>query len=389
MKQTTATILILTVLTSTLIGYVPNNAVAQQENTWELQIPKTQLDQVYGAVGAGDKIYIYQDSFFCYDPSTGIRTEKAHLEIPSLDSIRKGDDCVYTVVTLQNEIYVIGGVDSVWQNKHFTFIRIYNITDDSWKNGTATDYDIEYFPKANAVDGKIYLLDGRSGHLGVFDPIANSWTAKTPLPFWYLFSEEQDPLIDQTCVINDRIYCFTFSRSNSPTRTIIYDTKTDTWLSGADPPSFDLQASYYTVACATTGNFAPQRIYYMGTALFPQTDLNFNYVYDPANDSWSTAKPLLNSSLSYYTSTVLNDKLYYFAINGREVEVYTPMGYSTTPLSPSPSPTYPQVNPMPKINPVVYTKVAIAVIIGVSFLLATLFLRRSKPKKALPNNKLR
>jgi hypothetical protein len=84
---------------------------------------------------------------------------------------------------------VIGGVRSVWQNLDYTFIRIYNISDDSWANGTATDYDIEDFPVPNVVDGKIYLLDGRSGRLGVLDPASNSWTTKTSLPVWYLSME--------------------------------------------------------------------------------------------------------------------------------------------------------------------------------------------------------
>ncbi len=378
----------LALISLTLIATLPRDASAQSENTWELKIPKTSLADVYGTVAADGKIYVFRNGFFCYDPSTGTRTEKAPLKIP-FKCERKGDNLAYTAVTLQNEIYVIGGAESVWRKLHFTFMRIYSISDDSWRNGTSTDYDIEDYPIANVVDGKIYLLDGRSGRLGEFNPSSNSWTAKTELPIWYLSEETQDTRIDQTVVVNDRIYCFTSPMYNSPPCMIIYDTKTDTWLSGTNPPLTNTQASHLTFACATTGRFAPQRIYYIGAAgNYPPTPA-FNYVYDPANDSWSTAEPL-STSTSGYSSTVLDDKIYYFAVNGSSVEVYTPIGYGTTPLSPSPSPIYPQANPIPETNPLIYTYLAIvAITIVLSIILVTIYLHRSKARKALPiKNKL-
>jgi hypothetical protein len=387
-KPSALSIFIFALLSITLIATLPRNVAAQSENTWELKIPKTSLANVYGVVSADGKIYVYQDSFFCYDPSTGSRTEKAPLKIP-FEYDRKGDYVAYTAVTLQNEIYVIGGAHSEWRKLDFTFIRIYNIADNSWRNGTATNYDIEFFPIANVVDGKIYLLDGRSGRLGVFDPSSNSWTTKTPLPIWYLSAETVDTRIDQTVVVNDRIYCFT-ATINSPPRMIIYDTKTDQWLPGTNPPITKSQDSHFTFACATTGHFAPQRIYYIGAAGDYPPSPAFSYVYDPANDSWSNAQPLSISTLGYDASTVLNDKIYYFAVNGSSVEVYTPLGYSATPLPPSPSPIYPQANPIPKTNPLIYTHLAIvAITIVLSIILVTIYLRRSKARKALPiKNKL-
>jgi hypothetical protein len=370
----------LILLTLILIASLPNGTFAQQENTWELKIPKTSLADVYGVVDANGTIYIFRNSFFCYDPSTGSRIEKAPLRIP-FEWQGKGDDCVYSAVTLQSEIYVIGGVHKGTQNKEFNFVKIYNIGDDSWRNGTAPNYQIEYFPLAIAVDEKIYLLDGKSGHLEMFDPSSDSWTAKTSLPIWYLSAETQDSRIDQMVVINDRIYCFTAPSYNWPPRMIIYDSKTDAWLSGANPPVTNSQASHLTFACTTTGHFAPKRVYYIGAASDFPPDPAFNYVYDPANDSWSTAEPLSTSTLGYYASAISNDKLYYFAINGSGVEVYTPIGYSRTPLPASPSPIYPQTNPIPKTNPVIYTQVTVGVLIVASILLVTIYLRKSKAKK--------
>jgi hypothetical protein len=361
-------------LTLILIASIPNLAVAQQENTWELKIPKTPLGDVYGTVSADGEIYIFRSGFFSYDPASGTRTDKAPLRIP-FEWEGKGDDCLYTAATLQNEIYVIGGVHKGRQNKEFDFVKIYDTTHDSWRNGTVPSYQIEYFPIANTVDGKIYLLDGRSGHLEMFDPSTDSWTTKTTLPMGYLSAETRDPLIDQMVVINDRIYCFTLPRDKSPPHMVIYDTKTDTWLSGANPPLTNSSAYLLTFACATTGRFAPQRICYIGEALY-SPDSAFNYVYDPANDSWSTAASLSTSTLGYSASTVLNDKIYYFAVNGSQVEVYTPIGYSTTPLALSPSPIYPQNSILPKTNPVVYAQVAVAGIIVGSILLVAIYLHK-------------
>jgi hypothetical protein len=374
----------LVLLSLTLIASLPRDAAAQLENTWELKIPKTRLDGVYGVVGGDGKVYIYKNSFSCYDPSTNDFIKKAPLVLP-FNGDRRGDSVVYDAVALQNEIYMIGGVHSVWQNLDYTFIRIYNISDDSWTNGTATDYHIEDFPMANVVDGKIYLLDGRSGRLGVLDPASNTWIIKTPLPVWYLSMETVDTRIDQTVVINDRIYCFTSPNNNSPPRMIIYDTKTDTWLPGADLPFTDSEESYDVFACATSGRYDPQKIYYIGAALFQPTNVSFNYVYDPANGSWSTAKPLLTPSLGYYANTVLEDKIYYFDVGGSGIEVYTPIGYSTTPLPPSPPPIYPQANPIPKTNPLVYAHLAIvAIIVALSILLVLIYLHRFKARKAVP-----
>jgi hypothetical protein len=376
---------LLALLTLILTASIPMGDSAQSENTWELKKTNTQTDSIYGVVAADGKIYIYHSyqSYFCYDPQTNNYTKKAPLLLP-FHGDRRGDNVVYSAAALHDEIYVIGGVRSVWNKLDYTFIRIYNIPNDSWTNGTATDHHIENYPMANVVDGKIFLLDGRTGRLGMLDPTSNCWTTKTPLPVWYLSMKSVNTLIDQTVVVNDRIYCFIWPNNHSPPHMIIYDTKTDTWLTGTDPPFTDSEESYLDLfACATSGRYAPQRIYFIGTALYHPTNLSFNYVYDIVNDSWSTAQPLLTPALGYSASTVLDDKIYYFDVGGHGVEVYTPIGYSTTPLPPSPSPIYPQANPIPKINPEVIIQAAIAaVIVVLSVFLAINFLRKYKIRKS-------
>jgi hypothetical protein len=91
---------IFALLTLVLIAPLPNGVVAQQENTWELKTPKTPPGTVYRAVDAGDKIYIYRNSFVCYDPSTNNYTKKTPLTLP-FQGARRGDNLVYDAVALQ------------------------------------------------------------------------------------------------------------------------------------------------------------------------------------------------------------------------------------------------------------------------------------------------
>ena len=102
----------LILLSLTLIAILPKDTVAQTEDTWENKVPKTQLGDVYGAVEAGGKIYIYRNSFICYDPSTNNSTRKSPLILP-FQGIKRGDSVLFDAVTLQNNIYIIGGVHSV------------------------------------------------------------------------------------------------------------------------------------------------------------------------------------------------------------------------------------------------------------------------------------
>ncbi|MEJ2242077.1 MAG: hypothetical protein P8Y18_08045, partial [Candidatus Bathyarchaeota archaeon] len=190
--------------------------------------------------------------------------------------------------------------------------------------------------EANVVDGKIYLIGGKTGGQystvalnEVYHPTTDTWTTKEPIPF---------PVAQySSAVVDNKIYVIggqdEYELPNPNLNvTQIYDTLTDTWTFGAPLPYVVWQAD----AGATTGQMAPKRIYVMGGlpkgSLFG-TDLN--QIYDPENNSWSLGltMPIARAGLHV---AVVNDVLYvmggvpYFNVQGTwipENYQYTPIGY--------------------------------------------------------------
>ena len=185
------------------------------------------------------------------------------------------------------------------------------------------------------MDGKIYVIGGfTQSELGfrqtskenlVYDPIADSWTTKTPIP--------TAALDYATAVVDDKIYVISgTSRAYSDNLinlTQIYDPKTDTWGQGAHIPYAVQQAA----AGSTMGIAAPKTIYVMGGFTGFYWPTNINQVYHPENDTWNFGAEM-PTSLYDLGVAVVKDKLY--AIGGRtgylqpvtdQNNQYTPIGY--------------------------------------------------------------
>jgi len=143
-----------------------------------------------------------------------------------------------------------------------------------------------------------------------------------------------------SAVVDNKIYLFEQNLNQ------IYDPATDSWSQGTSPPSYMMG-----VAVATTGAFAPRRIYVLTSPVYigsgPQSPCAVE-VYNPANDEWTTAANI-TTTRAYFGATIVNDKVY--AIGGAIYnlmgfgaptaanEEYTPIGYGTPDLdSQSPSP---------------------------------------------------
>jgi hypothetical protein len=142
-----------------------------------------------------------------------------------------------------------------------------------------------------------------------------------------------------TVVIEKRIY---FLLPSEGCYNQIYDLQNDTWSFGENIP---IELKHPTIV-ATTGNFAPQRIYMIGGATGLVEPTNTTYMYDPTEDKWSLGTSMTTSRYGTHV-VVVNDILY--AIGGAigfllkptgitsAVEKYTPTGYipefpSWTPL---------------------------------------------------------
>ena len=116
--------------------------------------------------------------------------------------------------------------------------------------------------QAHVVDGKIYLIGGfitnktspslysTTSLNEVYDPEKDTWTQKSPSP---------QMIYDYASMaLGEKIYFFCGSSDKGKTTNVqIYDTQTDIWSTGRPPPSYFMHGS----AIATTGLFAPSRIY--------------------------------------------------------------------------------------------------------------------------------
>jgi N-acetylneuraminic acid mutarotase len=284
------------------------------------------------AIGVGtitvnyDKVYPAGDYNSVYDPKTNSWTMKK-----SMPSVRLS----FGIAAWESKIYCIGGeYGPVGTNE------VYDIATDSWTNMTSMPTARSYLC-ASAVDGKIYLIGGSTTSFGrpsnlneVYDIATDTWTTKTPMPkAVYSYA---------SAVLNNKIYIIGGISPNEENILQIYDCKTNNWSYGAPLPVNIRGAA----AVATLGYHAPERIYVFGGYVSGgNLAADYNWVYDPANDSWTNGKALPTHRRDMGAANI-NDQLYIIGghidethTSSRINERYTPIGYSQEPLKTSPPPT--------------------------------------------------
>jgi len=335
MKKIATTVALLLALSFILpTFYLP--VVNAAEDSWATMEPMPTARGGVGVAVVDDKIYaiggIYgiqssYDNNEEYDPATNTWATKTAMPTP------RGD---FAIAVFQDKIYTIGGSTRAgqWTTELTDVNEVYDPATDTWTTKTSMP-----IPKAglsaSVVNGKIYLIGGFTQSANgtrqtskenlVYDPIADSWTTKTPIP--------TATLDYATAVVDDKIYVISgTSRAYSDNLinlTQIYDPKTDTWSQGAPIPYAIQQAA----AGATTGFAAPKTIYVMGGFTSFYWSTNKTQVYHPEKDTWSSGAdiptPLFNLGV-----TSVNDQLY--AIGGspgylqsatNQNSRYTPIGY--------------------------------------------------------------
>lgn len=274
------------------------------ENSWMPRPPM--LQPTAGAVAVDGKIYaigadgINQE----YDPAALTWTKKTSMSNPT-----GGGIAVY-----QNKIYVISD----------SYNQVYDVATDTWTSKTAMP-TWRIGIQANIVDDKIYLIGGMSDTASgtvtdvneAYDIATGTWTTKEPIPTpVYIYA---------SAVVDDKIYII--GGSSEPPNAVsdlvqIYDPENDSWSSGTPLPT----AIRYASAAATTGLFAPKRIYVIG-GLQSGNGLSLNQVYDPQTDSW-TDGALMPTARYGLSVAVVNDTLY--ALGG---VLLPPYAFPKEPLS--------------------------------------------------------
>ena len=245
----------------------------------------------------------------------------------------------FGIAVFQNKIYCIGGYAMNANNKgDATGVNeVYDPATDTWQTKTPM-LEPSLNMRANVVDGKIYLMGGgTNGTINqVYDPTSDLWTTKASVPTAVSSYA--------SAVIGSKIYIFTYNLTQ------IYNAENDSWSLGAPAPSPVLLGT----AGATTGMFAPERIYVFGIDAQPPfwqlTTKGFIVQsYDPQTDNWTICASIPTGRYDVGVA-VVDDLLYviggfttsfnserftpnptytYSTLN----QQYTPIGYGTLPTT--------------------------------------------------------
>lgn len=153
------------------------------------------------------------------------------------------------------------------------------------------------------VDGKVYAIGGSNGNEPVnnneqYDPVLNSWTVEMPMP-----TARSGFAI---AVYDNKIYVIGGTVGNGFVgNNEVYDPSSNTWETKASMPTprSDLSASVVN-----------DKIYLIGGKKYSNTnpyysETNINEVYDPANNTWTTAASIPIASYGYQSATI-NGKIY-------------------------------------------------------------------------------
>jgi N-acetylneuraminic acid mutarotase len=292
--------------------------------------------KIYVMGGNGD----YHNTNEMYDPTTDTWATKEPMLTP-----RKS----FGIAAYQNKIYVMGGLtdsDDGYYDGITVVNEVYDLATGMWENKTSLPTR-RYGMKANVVDDKIYVIGGKNasgwidGVNEVYNPATDTWTTKASIPTRVSFYA--------SAVVDNKIYVIGgYNGSVYVDLTQIYDPETDTWSNGAPIPSPAVGVG----AGATTGVWAPKRIYVIGATQpygISSTDWEGNVlevlinnvqnqIYDPERDEWSTGAALPIARILFGVA-VVDDVLY--AIGGTnsmmfssyitfgDNQQYTPYGYGT------------------------------------------------------------
>ena len=263
-----------------------------------------------------------------YNPSTNQWTSKM-----SMPTARTG----FAIAVYQDKIYVIGG--TVGDNGYVGNNEMYDPVTNTWQTKASMPTPRADL-SANIVDGKIYLIGGKRYSSAtpfysetnineVYDPLTDTWTAKTPLPTGVQGYG--------SVVINQSIYIIGGSRISSTSGISItvstnqvYSTQTENWSLAAALP----EPTNYGSAITTGGLMAPSLTYFIGGFISGQAS-GETRIYSPANNSWSSGSPM-TTPRAYLGLVLLNDIIYAIGgFDGQEWlaanEQYIPIGYGSIP----------------------------------------------------------
>jgi N-acetylneuraminic acid mutarotase len=209
------------------------------------------------------------------------------------------------VGVVNNKIYAIGG----W-NGYLTAVEEYDPAADQWT--TKTPMPVSQIEAAvGVVNNKIYVIGGSiSGNyystiVSEYDPATNQWTTKASMPTGRHFLA--------VGVVNNKIYAIGGAGSGDITLATVeeYDPATNTWTNCGGTCA-SMPTARYVLAVGVVNN----KIYAIGgcsnVGCSPST-LSTVEEYDPAANTWTTKTSMLTARQGFAVG-VVNNKVY--AIGG-------------------------------------------------------------------------
>lgn len=313
-----------------LTGIKSASATSTTENTWTAKAPMPQAVGSEEVAVINGKIYVVgKDTNYEYNPATDTWATKKPMPTPRN---------YFGLAAVENKIYVIGGrdltnVSSETEAPTCSINEVYNPETDNWETKAQMPTARTQI-KAEAINGKIYVVAGRTGQEfttvnlnEVYDPANDSWATMAPIP---------KPVTSFGCtVLDNKMYVIggqnEYSTPMNAGWVQIYDPMTNGWTQGAHHPD---PAWIGDVAAATVGLHAPKRIYVMGGVKNIAMPTNSNYVYDPELNAWNISASM-PFPLTDFAIANVNDILYVIGgSNGwitlySENQQYIPLGYGT------------------------------------------------------------
>jgi N-acetylneuraminic acid mutarotase len=216
--------------------------------------------------------------------------------------------------TYNGKIYIFGG-NSDWNPEGLITLNttfIYDPATDTWTRG-ANMPTARYLATATEVDGKIYVIGGRtldaSGSGGpvnvneAYDPATDTWTTKAPIP--------QAIRGHAAGAYNGKVYVFGGNTGTYQKTVRIYNPATDSWSTGAEMPK---ARAYGQVVFVPSNN----RFYYIGGdngGSVPSKYYGNAIQYDPNLNAWLDPTANMIDKVSQFACTLdpVANKIYVFS----------------------------------------------------------------------------
>ena len=280
------------------VAVSPVSASELVADSWTTKTPMTQARASLGVVAVENRIYAiggytsdivdeynivgnYWGTNECYDPETDTWVTLEPMPTP-----RAG----FAIAEYKGKIYCIGGTNLV------NVVEVYDVATNRWNTKAPVPCDVRDATNLHVIgviDGKIFVINGVNLYLYTYDIFADSWTTKTIGLTLSWGTGFVSTVVDDKIIVIGKYG----EHTSLEQKVLIYEPKSDIW----SETKSTIDTHYDNSGAATTGRYAPKRVYVLGTL--------GNYAYDPVSNDWTTVATLPSDRIDFGVA-VVDDILY-------------------------------------------------------------------------------